>query len=194
MSALEKYYRMTADTNVEDLVRAGEEIFSLATACQTSSFQFLDHRPLTVRIAEDGGLTFPDFLYDDGIPLISLGFKRLLDALGVDNLFYKPIDLTYAPLGRHEPYMLALPPRIRAVRKEYMRLMDADGDESEGWELRKDEYGVAHYRINASAVGNYRIFKLADVWDTDIIVTHEVKEAVCSATLHNIYFTRVEEE
>ena len=174
------FYRMTADTNLDDFVRPGEQIRQIAFACQTSSFQFLDHKPMIVEIAEDGGLIFPDFL--------------ILDAQGVDNLFYKPIDLVDAATGIHEEYTLALPPRIRAVREAYMRLLDEDGDESEGKELIKDEYGIARYRINASAVGNYRIFKLADVWDYDIIVTHSLKEALAKAALSNVDFSEVEED
>ena len=189
-----RFYRMTADTNREDLVYPGEQIRQIAFACQTSSFQFIDHKPMTVEIAEDGGLTFPDFLYNDGVPLISRTFKRILDAQGVDNLFYKPIDLVDAATGIHEEYTLALPPRIRAVREAYMRLLDEDGDESEGKELMKDEYGIALYRINASAVGNYRIFKLADVWDYDIIVTGGLMEAIIKASLHNVFFSEVEED
>ena len=189
-----KFYRMTADTNLEDMVKAGEEILLLAAACQASEFQFLDHKPVTVNIAEDSGLTFPDFLYNDGIPLISPTFKRILDSMGVDNLFYKTIYLDYNPLGRHEPYIMALPPRIRAVRQDYMRLMDEDGDEGEGKELIKDEYGIARYKVNASAVGNYRIFKLADVWDTDIIVTGELMEAISNAQLSNVFFAEIEED
>ena len=189
-----RFFRMTANTNLEDMAKAGEEILSLSAACQTSEFQFLDRKPLTVSIADDGGLSFPDFLYNDGIPLISPAFKRILDSLGVDNLFYKTVYLDYAPLGLHEPYILALPPRIRAVRQEYMRLTDEDGDECEGKELIKDEYGVAQYKINASAVGNYRIFKLSDVLDVDIIVTYDLMAAVSNARLSNVFFAEIEED
>ena len=189
-----KFYRMTADTNLEDIVKPGEEILSLSSACRASEFQFLNHKSLTVAIAEDSGLTFPDFLCNDGIPLISPAFKRILDSAGVDNLFYKPIYLDYKPLGKHEPYIMALPPRIRAVRREYMRLVDEDGDESEEKELIKDEYGIARYKINASAVGNYRIFKLADVWDTDIIVTDDLMKMISEAQMSNVFFAEIEED
>lgn len=188
------FYRMTADTNLEEWVQPGEAILSIASACRTSSFQFLDHQPMQVEIAEDGGLGFPDFLYYVGIPLISRRFKRVLDAQGVDNLFYKPIVLTCTPLGQREAYSLALPPRIRAVREEYMQLLDPDGDESEGKELVKDENGIVRYRINASAVGNYHIFKLADVADTDIIVTGGLQKAIADAKLNNVFFSEVEED
>ena len=104
--------------------------------------------------------------------------------------------MEYPPLGLRERYILALPPRILAVRNTYMCLMDEDGDESEGKELFKDEYGIAHYRINASAVGNYQIFKLADVWDTDIVVTDKLMRAITSTqpTLSNIFFSELEDE
>lgn len=185
---------MTANTNLEDMVRAGEEILTLSFACQTSSFQFLNHERVTVQIAEGSGLEFPDFLYNDGIPLISPKFKKILDSQGVDNLFYKPIYLDDATLGLHEPYILALPPRIRAVRQEYMHLLDEEGDENEGKELLKDEYGIARYKINSSAVGNYRIFKLADVEDTDIVVTRSLMTAISQAALSNIFFSELEED
>ena len=188
-----KFYRMAAQTNLENLVKPGEEILSLADACRTSSFQFMDHTPMTVAIAPDSGYDFPDFLYNDGIPLISPAFKRILDREGVDNLFYKPVYLEDTPVGKREPYILALPPRILAVRQKYMRPMDED-DEFAGKELAKDECGIAHYKVNVSAVGNYRIFKLADVWDTDIIVTHELMKAILSAHLSNVFFVGLEEE
>lgn len=189
-----KFYRMTAHTNLEELVRPGDAILQLAEACQTSAFQFLNHHPLEVEIAESGGMTFPDFLYNDGIPLVSRAFRCILDAQGVDNLFYKPIHLLDRDLGLQEPYSLALPPRIRAVREEYMRPLDEAGDESEGKELVKDEYGIARYKINASAVGNYRIFKLADVWDWDIIVIQDLMEAISKAAMSNVFFSEVEED
>ena len=189
-----KFYRMTGNTNLEDMVRAGDAILTISAACQESAFQFLDRRLVEVEIAADSGLMFPDFLYNDAVPLISRAFKRVLDAQGVDNLFYKPIDLVDRELGLHESYSLALPPRIRAVRQKYMRLLDEDGDEGEGKELIKDEYGIARYRINASAVGNYRIFKLADVWDTDIIVTEDLMAAITRAALSNVFFSEVEED
>ena len=184
-----KFYRMAAHTNVEDFVRPGEQIQPIAFACQTSSFQFLDHAPLAVEISEDGGMTFPDFLYNDGIPLVSYAFKRVLDTQGVDNLFYKPIDLVDAATGIHEEYTLALPPRIRAVRKEDMHFEE----EYEAWELNTDEYGIPRYKINALAVGNYRMFKLADVWNYDIIVTKDLKEAFTKASLQNVFFSEIEE-
>ena len=72
--------------------------------------------------------------------------------------------------------------------------MDEDGGECEGKELLKDEYGITHYKINASAVGNYRIFKLADVWDNDIIVTQDLMEAIFNAHLSNVFFAEIEED
>ncbi|MDO5296541.1 MAG: hypothetical protein Q4F00_07920 [bacterium] len=188
------FYKMWAHTNLEEFVCPGEEIKVLASACRTSSFQFLDRQPLTVEIEDSGGLTFPDFLYNYDVPLISLRFKKILDKLGVDNLFYKPVYLDCAALGRHEPYILALPPRIRAVRRVYTRLADEDGDESEGRELCRDEHGLKHYKINASEVGNYRIFKLADVIDTDIIVTRDLQAAIKKASLVNVCFSEAEED
>ena len=75
-----------------------------------------------------------------------------------------------------------------------MRLVDEDGDESEEKELIKDEYGIARYKINASAVGNYRIFKLADVWDTDIIVTDDLMKMISEAQMSNVFFAEIEED
>lgn len=189
---MSRFYRLTAHTNMEDIVKPGEDITPLVAPCQASSFQFLDHKPLTVEIGEESGLNFPDFLCNDGVPLVSPTFKRVLDLMGVDNLFYKPVYLDYKPLGRHEPYILALPPRIRAVRKEYMRPLGEDSDE--GQELQKDAYGIPRYKINGAAVGNYRIFKLADVWDDDIIITQDLKEALEKAHLRNVLLDEVEED
>lgn len=156
---------------------------ALSRGCLNSEFQFLDRSLLVARIREDSGDVFPDFLFDDGanLPLVSDRFYRHLVNAGVDNLFYKPIDLTNEFDERHR-YWLALPPRIRALSGESTIEEDAD----------------YHYRtvtrivIDPARVGNYQIFELADVVNNDIIVTERLKTSIERAGFTNVFFDEVD--
>lgn len=45
--------------------------------------------------------------------------------------------------------------------------------------------------INDYAVGNYKIFKLANVTNQEIIVTEEIKNIIEKAKLENVYFAEL---
>ena len=177
------FFRMSAGGS-EELVRPSESIgLALSRGCLNSEFQYLDHMLLEGTVREDSGDVFPDFLFDDGanIPLVSDRFYRHLVNAGVDNLFYKPIDLTNEFDERHR-YWLALPPRIRALSHESIIEEDAD----------------YHYReatrivIDPARVGNYQIFELADVVNNDIIVTERLKTSIERAGFTNVFFDEVD--
>lgn len=183
MTGLPKFFKMSAGGGAELAAPEAALGLALSRGCENSEFQFLDHAPLTVRVREDSGDEFPDFLFDDGanVPLVSDRFYRRLVNEGVDNLFYKPIDLTNEFDERHR-YWLALPPRIRALSKKSKVKEDED----------------YHYReatriiIDPAGVGNYQIFELADVVNNDIIVTERLKTSIERAGFTNVFFDEVD--
>lgn len=187
-----KYYVMYAETAVEEYFKPNDMLKDeLEKGCLNSEFQYLDHKPVESEVSEDGGLEFPDFVTAGCIPFISDKFKRLLDELQVDNLFYKPIEFTFSLFGTKEYYYLALPPRINCLNWD-----ESDVQTEENEFLMKNELmrEAEEIIINGYAVGNYKIFKLANVTNQEIIVTEEIKNAVEQANLENVYFAELKGE
>lgn len=188
-----KFYKMYAENSVEDYAYPSEDIEALneKQACFKSAFQHLDHEPVECDISEESGLEFADFITTSGIPLISARFRRLLDRLEVDNLFYKPVTLTCEELGRREQYYLALPPRINCLDMERSEL-EPDVEPSECIWPEMASWEATKVVILPADVGNYKIFKIAGVLNNDIFVTEEIKGAVEAEDLENVYFVKVE--
>lgn len=180
-----KFFVMYAETCMEDYVVPGEEIFQLERACLNSEFQFLDKSTLTAEISDEGGLQFPDFILCGVIPLVSTEVKRVLENFGADYIFFKPIRLTAAELGRVEEFWLALPPRINCLDWERSTIEVEDNEFLPPVELIREAKKIF---IDENQIGRYDIFKLAGVVNQEIIVTERLKNALEVANLENLFF------
>lgn len=189
------YYILYAETCIEEYVVPGKEIDILRKGCSLSSFQYLNHKPITVSVDDNGGTEFPDFLISNGcIPLISERMKRVFERNKVDNLFYKKIYLEDNDLARREVYWLALPPRINCLDFETLfkqGLMSKDDEDIPLWQWCIEAMG---FKFISDNIGNYQIFKLSYVMNQDIFVTEALKNALQEAGLENVYFKKIEEE
>lgn len=187
-----KYYVMYAETAVEEYIKPNDTLKNeLEKGCLNSEFQYLDHELIESEISEDGGIEFPDFIIAGCVPFISDKFKRVFDDLQVDNLFYKPIAFTFSLLGLKEYYYLALPPRINCLNWDKSNVQIEENEFLVKNELIHEAEDIV---INEYAVGNYKIFKLANVTNQEIIVTEEIKNAVENAKLENVYFAELKGE
>lgn len=177
------FFMDTIDTDEEYAAPEERLAQQLSRGCGNSEFQFLDHALLTAHVREDSGDEFPDFWFDDieNVPLVSDAFYRHLVNRGVDNLFYKPIDLANE-FGDVRRYWLALPPRIRALSAK------STLEEDEIYHYRE----ATHIVIDPAGVGNYQIFQLADVVNNEIIITADLKESIEQAEFTNVQFVPVE--
>lgn len=184
-----KFFELYADTCVEDYISLDENSFDekFLNACHRSEFQHLDRKNLEAEISADGGLTFPDFFICGGcVPLVSEKFRRLLDRAQVDNLFFKPITLTFEPLGLAEHFHLALPPRINCLDREESVIDVEENEFALPEELLKT---VKKIVIDPRKTGNYKIFKLPPFFtNTEIIVTDELKNFLEEQSLENVRF------
>ena len=111
------YYVLDASRNVKEYISIIDGTKELETACQMSEFQFLTTKAVTIEVDEDSGRIFQDFIYDNGVPVMSDRMKEYMDKLEVDYLFYKKLILTKKELGIEEVYWLALPQRIKCLNK-----------------------------------------------------------------------------
>lgn len=154
----EKYYGIGSSSNVEEYLKPGQDLEYLSRPCSMSEFQYLDKTAVYSELDKDSGTVCQDFIYENGIPLISERLKEFFDGFGIDNLFYKKVILQKKGTGMEELYYLALPPRINCL----------DFEKSEIDEVLNAADEIV---IQTNKVGRYDIFKLAGVTNTEIIVT-----------------------
>ena len=185
-----KFYKMYAQPSIEEYAVPGAEIEVLSQGCLYSEFQFLDHRPISVEISEEGGIIFPDFIEYQSIPLISEGMRRVFDKFNVDYVFYKPVQLTFAERGIAENYFLALPPRIDCLDYERSDYESEENTFTLPIELICD---LTEPVIDKSRVGRYDIFRLDRVLSSDTIITERLKNALAAESFSNLYFDELEE-
>lgn len=137
---------------LNDFIELEQGAFSdIELACITSEFQKIDKKPSEVNTSdESGGLVFPDFYYDEAVPLFSEEVFKAMKNEGVDNLMTKSITVVDALQEKSKKYILGLPPRIRVL----------------------DSVG----KIDEGRLGNYMIFKVLDSSDNSIYITQKLKD------------------
>lgn len=173
-----EYFILEASMNVSDYVSVKEGTKGFAKLCQMSEFQFLDSKPCTIEVDMESGSIFQDFIYEQGVPLISDKMKDCFDELGIDYLLYKKVILTKNVLGVEEIYWLALPPRIYCLNRE----------KSEIDEILNVADEIV---INDNKVGRYDIFKLAGVGNIEIIVTKKLADKLKEEQLIGLHINQI---
>lgn len=141
-------------------------------ACMMSEFQKISPEKIQVYASDtSGGLDFPDFYYDDAVPLFSESVYRAMNENGVDNLFVKKVTLTDRIQKKSCMYIMAVPPCIDAV--------DYSLSETE---CIKDGYNplydVRRLVIDEEKTGNYQIFKLSHITDSSIYINESLKKCL----------------
>ena len=174
-----KYFIMESSKNVEEYVSIKTGTKDFSKACQMSEFQFFDDKPITLEVDEDSGIIFQDFIYDQGVPVISDRLKDSLDSLGVDYLLYKKMTLTKAKTGVEEVYWLGLPPRINCLNRE----------ESEIDEILNVADEIV---INDDKTGRYEMFKLAGVGNLEIVLSERIAMAIKESNFIGIHIYKVD--
>lgn len=81
--------------------------------CLNSAFQNISKEPLEVFTSDtEGGLVFPEFYYDDFVPLFQEHIYQAMLEHSVHNLFTRKIIVTDRIQNLSVPYLMGLPPRI----------------------------------------------------------------------------------
>lgn len=148
-------YRLVYRSLINDFIVIEErQLKSIRSACRMSRFQMIDLSAVEIRSSSDeGGIDFPEFYYDEAIPLFSEELFAKMKEHGVDNLLEKQVTVVCEATGEKRRYILGLPPRIDALRKNALDKLE----------------------IDISLLGNFKIFKLAGVPDNNIYITDELK-------------------
>ena len=140
---------------------------NLKYACCNSEFQFVDKNLKLLKLSEESGSEFPDFIYDElnEVPLISCRLKKLFDELDIRSLFYQRVKVERKADHIRESYWLAIPFKIDCLDSEHSEIDD----------LLNEASSIV---IDSEKAGNYEIFKLANVVNSQIIVTERLKNKV----------------
>lgn len=158
-----KFYAIGTSSDVSDYLNVGNSLATIERYCSKSEFQYLDKKVLTVELDSSSGTECQDFIYKNGVPLISERLKDFFDKRKIDYLFYKKIILKKSDIGLEEIYWLALPQRIECLNREKSDIDDM---------LNLADEIV----INENQIGRFEIFKLAGVTNLEIIVTESLAE------------------
>ncbi len=124
---------------------------NIQLACIASEFQKISRDAIEVYTSDEtGGMIFPDFYYDDAVPLFSEQCIDMMQKSGADNLFIKEVIITDAIQEISRKYILGLPPRIDVINSK----------------------GI----IDETKAANYLIFKTANPLDNNIYITEKLKK------------------
>ncbi len=167
-----KFYVLDSSHIAEEYVSVSDELKDISLICSASEFQHLTKEPRTVELKDASGKIWPDFINENGIPLISDKMKLFLVQNGVDYLFYKKI--IFRRSKEEYVYWLALPERISCLNLDESVIDDLFGT-------------VEHFAINEDKIGRYEIFKLKGVTNLEIIVTESLAEKIKSQKFTGVY-------
>lgn len=182
-----EYSILYADVSITGYALPQPEIRCLLRASEFSEFQFLTHEPMEVGLSKEGGLEFPDLMICEGcIPLISQRLRASFLQLGLENVFYKPVNLVMRDLGVNEPFWLALPPRIDCLDWEKCEILEDTDDAFPFWARLHEAKKIV---IAPDKTGNYKIFKLPPYMaNQQIIVEDEVRTFLERKSFENVHF------
>lgn len=116
--------------------------------------QFVSKDPLTIQVKDDVAINNPD-CFVTPIPLFSNNLKNILDSIGVDYVYYKPVYIENKFLESKELYWLAMVPFVECT--------DPDDED-----------------IIADRIGRFKIFKLVrpggNPGNSTIFINEELKK------------------
>ena len=161
------------------------EVAKLKPFVSKGELQFIDCIPVACGVSEQSGFEAADYIYSRGFHLFSDRLKRFLDNTGIDNVFYKPINIVSEELGIDERYYISVVSRIDCLDIEKSISEDErNWDTSFGLIPRLKLYDL---HIKEASIGRYKMFRLLGAEDEKIYITDDLY-----LTLKNEKFLGVE--
>lgn len=171
----------------EEYIQIEGNITDIKIPLLKSELQYLNKEKIVFDISEEGGLEIPDALYYDGSFLVSDKFKRLLDSLNIDYIFWKPADIHSEQFGIHETFWIMVPPRIDCL----------DIDESvynTKWDFQDGLLPMLEVEkiiVDPKLIGRFHLFKILGVLDNNIYVTNQLVEKLKPYHLKGVCFFKL---
>ncbi len=155
------------------------DFFSIKRYCVKSEPQFLDRKPVTFEISDNGGLEIPDVICQEGIWFVSDKMKDILDNRGADHIFYKKAEIVSKKFGIFENFWIMVVPRIDCLDIDES-VLDNNWDFSDGIIPNMNFEKIC---ISPKLIGRYEIFKIIGINDFNIYVTQEMRDVLLNQDL-----------
>ncbi len=144
-------YKLVYNKTKDDFIELPVNAFGgISLPCMSSEFQRISINPIHVITCDDsGGSVFPDFIYDNAVPLFSESVFSAMSEVGTEHLLKIDVTITDEIDDITKHYILGLPPRINVL----------------------DDFGS----IDEAKCGNYAIFKSSNLSDNRIYITEAMR-------------------
>lgn len=143
-----------------------EEEKKLQKDVEEANLQFIDKTPLELKVSEEGGIDYPDFILRP-LPLFSHKMKSILEENGIDNIYFKPIYLVDELLDEKNLYWLAVIPFVEFFTEN-----------------------TNNYDI--SKIGKYKLFRSYRKSSYKIYITEEIKKLLENANLNGVNINKID--
>ena len=116
--------------------------------------------------------------------MISARFKEILDSAGVNNVFYKPVDLCNEDDELSEYYLMLVKPVDCVVWEKTEHTVS---------ELSGLKKIIGGFEIDDKNLGSYKLFKIKDILNKFWVIDEEIKEKIEEAGLVGIKLLELSE-
>ena len=185
-----QFYTVKAFGAVEEFIKIDTGLNVIKDACRKSEIQYLDRKIITIAASESGGIEFPDLIIYEDMYLFSNDVIDQIKKEIEEYVFLKPIEITCDVIGKKELYWLIVPPRIDCL--------DLDNSEVEDeWDFELGIIPVLHCkktRIDEKLVGNFEVFKIAEIDDNNIYINENIKNKIININPEGIKIIAIKEE
>ena len=148
------------------------EVTKLKPFVSKGELQFIGHNPVTCSVSEQSGFEAADYIYNRGFHIFSERLKRFFDNEGIDNVFYKPMNIISEELGIDERYYITVVPRIDCLDIEKSVSEDERNWDTGFGMIPRLKFENLH--IKNTSIGRYKMFRLLGIEDEKIYITDEL--------------------
>lgn len=181
---MKKYYSIESnawDENSEIRLGAIPESID-RRAYLLDEWQFINDEKEFI-LYEKLGEEMPD-IYTYNIPLISARFKAVLDDAGVNNVFYKPVDLCNEDDESSEYFLMLVKPVDCVVWEKTEHTVS---------ELSGLKKIIGGFEIDDKSLGSYKMFKIKGILNKFWVIDEEIKQKIEEAGLVGIKLLELSE-
>lgn len=179
-------YGLLVTSNTEEYVKLSGGFQKYKLPSMLSQFQHIDKEKLTISVSIEGGVCFPDILFQDGIYFISNKFKTILDNADIDYIKYKKVDIINNELGIQEFMYIMIVPAIDCFNID---VLDTENREFNWYFngnftpiISVDDIKISKKCINSNKLGYVSIFKIFGIDNCNIYLTqtmHDILKQSC---------------
>lgn len=166
-------YVLKVTSNSKEYIKIDGNIANIRIPIMKSEVHLLTKERVVFDILDSGGREIPDFLYHEGILLVSDRVKEFFDSKDMDYFFYKEAILQSKSLSIYERFWIVVPPRIDCVD---MSKCEINLDSYDYLNGIIPMFECENILLSEKLIGRFTMFKVLGVLDNNIYVTNNLNE------------------